>query len=49
MRTVFVVREAVKRAFEVLWWAVAIRWVALPIRNQRAEKHEQSDRAPKSD
>ena len=49
MRTVFVVRQAVKRAFEVLWWAVAIRWVALPIRNQRAEKHEQPDRSPKRD
>src|ERR1700682_1356179 len=49
MRTVFVIREAVKRSLEVLWWAVAIRWVALPIRNQRAEEHEQSDWSLKRD
>jgi hypothetical protein len=47
MRTVFVVRQTVKRALEVLWRTVAIRRVAPPIRDQRAEKHEQSDWSPK--
>jgi hypothetical protein len=49
MRTVFIVGQAVKGALEVLCWAAAVRWVALPIRKQCAEKHEESDGSPKRD
>ena len=49
MRTVFVVRQTIKRAIEVLRWAVAIHCVALPLRNQRTEKNEQLDWSPKRD